>query len=425
MSLPLVKGTESPTGPASKSFWESCRKSKYIWIVLPLLLLLNSVAFLFNVDGGGVRFKIGGEGCGYQMKESLVDSQKQEQYHLEIISTVFKISPDESKERKVQAMEGSKEVLTGARVLEALKCERFQWETFKGTFAAGDEMCPALKDYDSIFAPANTLSFDDAMNRMNDFAGLLQSQDCMVTVRRSACYEFRKETVPVVSIQKPYKIAILMVAVGYEDQEYAKLSIINKRLYAEKHGYSFHVVDTAPSGSSRHPAWLKYSSMLKLLSSFDFVWTLDVDTVILNMEQRLDDIINPVVDILVGIDPNGWSNTGSFIARSSDWTKMFLMYLWTQDTVWRTNQVWEQGAFEYAINSRMMPKASQANDDHWRLSSHIQFIGQDVFNADINQLIARLPFVLNYHSRPDRKEMIAKIASISNSFSTTNGGKIE
>jgi hypothetical protein len=158
--------------------------------------------------------------------------------------------------------------------------------------------------------------------------------------------------------------------------------------------------------------------VLKLLSSFDFVWTVDVDTVILNMDQRLESIINSNVDMLVGIDPNGCSNTGSFIARSSDWTKMFLMYLWTQDKVGRTNKVWEQGAFEYAINSRMLPMATQAKDDHWRLSSHIQFIGQDVFNADINQMIARLPFVLNYHARPDRGEMIAKIASISNLYGT-------
>eukprot|EP00890_Picochlorum_soloecismus_P001314 jgi/Picsp_1/2183/NSC_05648-R1_subunit of golgi mannosyltransferase complex len=376
---------ESPVRPAGKKFWES----------------------------------IGGESCENQIKESLADSKKQEQYHLEIISAVLKISPDESKQRKFQSLQGSKEILTGARIFEALKCERFQWETLKRTYDA-EELCPALKDYDSIFVPENGLSFDNIVNRMNDFAGLLQSQDCMATVRRSACYEFRKETVALASIRKPYKIAILMVAIGYDDQEYAKLSILNKRLYAEKHGYSFHVVDRAPSGSSRHPAWLKYSSVLKLLSSFDFVWTVDVDTVILNMEQRLESIINPVIDMLVGIDPNGWSNTGSFIARSSDWTKMFLMYLWTQDKVGRTNRVWEQGAFEYAINSRMLPKASQANDDHWRLSSHIQFIGQDVFNADINQMIARLPFVLNYHSRSDRGEMIAKIASISNSISITN-----
>ena len=400
-----------------KSFWESCMKSKHIWILLHLLMLMNGIFFLFNVDGVNFQYYVGEEGCERQIQESLADSPKQEQYHLEIISTVLKISLDESKQRKIQDTKGSREPLTGARIFEALKCERFQWDTFKRTYDA-EEQCPALKDYDSIFAAENGLSFGDIVNRMNDFAGLLQSQNCMATIRRSACYEFRKETVPQVAISKPYKIAILMVAVGYNDEEYVKLSILNKRLYAEKHGYSFHVVDKAPSGSSRHPAWLKFSSLLQLLSSFDFVWTLDVDTVILNMDQRLESIIRSGIDMLVGIDPNGSSNTGSFIARSSDWTKMFLMYLWTQDKVGRTNQVWEQGAFEYAINSRMLPTATQAKDDHWRLSSHIQFIGQDVFNADINQMIARLPFVFNYHARPGRREMIAKIAAISNSYET-------
>jgi len=198
-------------------------------------------------------------------------------------------------------------------------------------------------------------------------------------------------------VQSKKNIAIVMVGIGYESNDNAQASIENKKMYATRHGYAMYVLEEV--AGSRHPAWYKFSSALQRLSDHDFVWVVDVDTIITNMDQPLEDIINPAFDMIVGVDPNRSANTGSVIIKSTDWSKLFLMYLWSIDSGERSDVVWDQSAFEHAISSHFLSSNPHRGDESLRLGSHIMFVGQDVFNSDNIQLLDHIPFVLNFHAK--------------------------
>ena len=283
---------------------------------------------------------------------------------------------------------------TSEEVFHVLMCERFDWNTFLDGSAVYSQM---LSPYSTLFGGSHGLSHQDVVGLMNSFHELLK-QGKMVDAWEY-CVAFRKRNHSRHPPAWKPSIAVLMVGIGYETHEDAQASIRNKRMYAERHGYAMVVLDHAPEGGTRHPAWYKYSLALQMLSDHEYVWIIDVDTMITNMDQKLEDIINPAYHMIVGVDPNGSSNTGSVIIRSTDWSKLFLMYLWSIDNGERSGVVWDQSAFEHAISSRILTLNPHRADESMRLASHIMFVGQDVFNADNIQLLDHVPFVINFHAK--------------------------
>ena len=290
---------------------------------------------------------------------------------------------------------------TPEELFHLLMCERFDWTTL---LEGSDVFRKMLAPYSTLFEESHGLSHDEVVSLMNSFQTMLDTGT--VVDAWEYCVSFRRKKLP--GSHRSHappgtgpSIAILMVSIGYNANKNAQTSIDNKRMYAERHGYSLHVLDRAPKGGERlrHAAWYKYSSALQRLSEYDYVWIIDVDTIITNMDQRLEDIVNPSFDMIVGVDPNGYSNTGSVIVRSSDWSKLFLMYLWSIDNNERSDIVWDQAAFEHAISSRVLSANPHRGDESLRLATHIMFVGQYVFNSDTKKLIDHIPFVVNFHAK--------------------------
>lgn len=305
--------------------------------------------------------------------------------------------------------------LTSEEVFHVLMCERFDWNIF---LEGSDAYHRTLAPYSRLFEESHGLSHDDVVRLMDSFHDVLKQR--MAVDAWEYCVRFR-EIHPSPQSQIPVwksSIAILMVGIGYETNEAAQASIQNKRMYAERHGYSMYTLDHAPEGEKRHAAWYKYSSALQKLSEYDYVWIVDVDTIITNMDQRLENIINPAFDMIVGVDKNGYSNTGSVIFRSTDWSKLFLMYLWSVDDAERSATVWDQSAFEHAISSHLLTSNPHLGDESLRLVTHINFVGQDVFNADNIQLLDHIPFVVNFHAKAAGLGQMKELADVvSSTFS--------
>lgn len=325
-------------------------------------------------------------------------------YHQKIISIIHGDAHVEGHHRPPQAF-------TSEELFHVLMCERFDWNTF----LQGSEVYSHMfEPYSSLFTNSHGLSHADLVSLMDSFHSVLKEERPVETWEY--CVAFRTNPTGSRRILHPKNIAILMVGIGYETNDAAQASIANKQMYAKRHGYSMYLLDESPG--NRHPAWYKFSHALQRLSDHDFVWIVDVDTIITNMDQKLEHIINPAFDMIVGVDPNGYSNTGSMIIQSTDWSKLFLMYLWSVDTSERSQAVWDQSAFEHAISSHVLSSNPHRGDESLRLSSHILFVGQEVFNADNRQLLDHIPFVVNFHAKASG---IGKMRALADVVSSTFG----
>ena len=131
-----------------------------------------------------------------------------------------------------------------------------------------------------------------------------------------------------------------MVA-ALKDSTVVNLSLENKKRYAQKHNYDVIAIDELGS-FSRKPAWAKIPLLFSLLSSgeYDYVWSLDLDTVILR-DIPLTDIITPGYDIIIAQDSMGL-NTGSFVLRRSTWSRLMLVFMWQQRYYRGSLYYWEQ-----------------------------------------------------------------------------------
>jgi hypothetical protein len=145
---------------------------------------------------------------------------------------------------------------------------------------------------------------------------------------------------------------------GY--REIRDLTFPNKRQYARKHGYRCVLLDWLPS--SRPAAWSKIIMLYNLMEFMGpgwIFWT-DADSVFMNMEIRLEKMVDPTADLVASADQNG-INTGNFFIRSSEKCQRFLKAVWACEE-FINHEYWEQAAMwhlmtrNYPIRAIPTPK---------------------------------------------------------------------
>jgi hypothetical protein len=95
--------------------------------------------------------------------------------------------------------------------------------------------------------------------------------------------------------------------------------------YCKKHGYDWDIMrfdDPYPSDFGFN----KLIHSKRLLSTYDFVWSLDLDTLITNHDKKVEDFIDNKHDFFITKDVNG-INAGSFIVRKSEYSLFLLEWL--------------------------------------------------------------------------------------------------
>ena len=153
--------------------------------------------------------------------------------------------------------------------------------------------------------------------------------------------------------QRKLKIAVCSLA----DEGMAALrdlSFANKQEYCDRHGYTFvgetdifHEKDEKGNQKPDRPAsWSKIPLILKLMPEFDWVWFSDADSVITNMDFKLEDVIADAergdYNFVVADDRNG-RNCGQMMFKKTLATWNFLRDAWSKEQ-YINSGVWEQSA---------------------------------------------------------------------------------
>lgn len=123
------------------------------------------------------------------------------------------------------------------------------------------------------------------------------------------------------------KYAITVLAIG--DPDFKRPSLINKVRYAQKHGYDL-IISERPYFEDIKSQWSKLGMLFDVaaLDKYEWIFEVDLDTVIMNMEVKIEDIVRDAqsahaagpsthpLSIIVSHDCNGL-NSGQFLLRGN------------------------------------------------------------------------------------------------------------
>jgi mannan polymerase II complex MNN10 subunit len=163
-------------------------------------------------------------------------------------------------------------------------------------------------------------------------------------------------------------IAVLTIAHGHDYQNKVKLGIENKRVYCQQHGYDFIYCEDSLD-PSRHIYWSKILLVLKTLENSSYRWVvwMDADTLVMNQDIPLEDIINEKYNFLITQDWNG-INSGIFFIRNCEWSFKFL------------NSVYERTDCLFHTWPEQIAIASELNNKK-EFSLHTKVFPQRLFNS--------------------------------------------
>jgi hypothetical protein len=144
-----------------------------------------------------------------------------------------------------------------------------------------------------------------------------------------------------------------ILVLSLADKEFsgiAEISSPNKQRYAAKHGYEFicadHLIDASRSASWNKVLWIVRSMRVQMP---DWIFWTDADSLVMNGEIRLEDIIGDGEhDLIITKDENGL-NAGQFLIKNSRWSQEFLSDVWDQEQ-FISHHWWEQEAIKHVLS---------------------------------------------------------------------------
>ena len=121
------------------------------------------------------------------------------------------------------------------------------------------------------------------------------------------------------------KLAVLTVCIGDTYNNLWKSAILSKKIYCEKNGYDFILIDSTLD-STRKPHWTKIKGLINNIDNYDWIFHSDADAHIMNFDIKLENIINKHSDngfMIITKDKN-MLNSGNFFIKKSILAKEFL-----------------------------------------------------------------------------------------------------
>jgi galactosyl transferase GMA12/MNN10 family len=134
-------------------------------------------------------------------------------------------------------------------------------------------------------------------------------------------------------------------------EPYFEAAYAAKQDYCSRHGYDVHCVRAVDF--SRHPAWAKIHVTRELLSRHDWVFWTDADAIIANPNRKLEDLIDPSYDWIVGSDWNGL-NTGQMLVQNTYSAREALDRVWENPAGFEYRHGYEQGALKLLIRNHSL-----------------------------------------------------------------------
>ena len=184
----------------------------------------------------------------------------------------------------------------------------------------------------------------------------------------------KKQPASVYIYQQPRaKLAVLTVASTPPIGEYGKqkvhylteLSIENKRQHAAQRGFDLVVAQNLAHG--RTARWDKVMLLRRMLSRYQWVHWVDLDTLFMNMKRDPMAFLDPAYDLHVAKDANGL-NTGSFYVKASEWSHNFLRRVWEHNDNGKGES--DQRSFAAVISELSAEERT----------AHVKYYSQKLFN---------------------------------------------
>lgn len=133
------------------------------------------------------------------------------------------------------------------------------------------------------------------------------------------------------------KIAVCTLCINDWYYEIVKYGVKTIRLYAEKHGYDFHICNDVYEScvEKRDYPWYKIKCIQKILPDYDYVFWIDADGFVMKNNIMVEDYINEYMmsldktyDLLIADDGNFRVNTGMMILKNSPFIFSLLNLIW-------------------------------------------------------------------------------------------------
>lgn len=179
-----------------------------------------------------------------------------------------------------------------------------------------------------------------------------------------------------------------MLAVG-------RLSDPNKRYYCRRHGYEFIPLDRTLD-RSRPPQWSKILLLLEHLDRFDWLFWSDADSLVMNPDLRLEDLVDehPAADLIITRDRNG-VGTGEFLVSNRNGTaRPFLQAVYDQVQFVMLKPLSDQAAMTRVIEAGLAPVS-------------VGYIPKRRLNADLRDYRPG-DFILHFYGQPGRDSLMRK-----------------
>lgn len=120
------------------------------------------------------------------------------------------------------------------------------------------------------------------------------------------------------------KIAIVTVVIGSSYYEATSPGVLSKQDYCKQHGYDF-ICYTESLDPSRPHAWQKIKAVQDSLSSYDWIFWSDADSIIMDSNILLESLIDEKYSFIIAYDNFAKVvNSGQFLIKNSDWSYDFL-----------------------------------------------------------------------------------------------------
>jgi hypothetical protein len=140
-----------------------------------------------------------------------------------------------------------------------------------------------------------------------------------------------------------------------------ELSLLNHRLYCDRHGYAF--IESGEFDSSRPVCWSKLPAILAAMKEYEWVLWADSDTLVLDPDVQLERFCDSNCDLVVQYQEHWWEligvedgtarspmNSGVFLIRSSPWSLGFLREAYAQTQFVTAGETWDGIGEQEAMN---------------------------------------------------------------------------
>lgn len=175
---------------------------------------------------------------------------------------------------------------------------------------------------------------------------------------------------------------------------------LNKRDYADKHGYKFvarsrEFAQQAMRPDQRRTVWGKIDVIQKVLPKVEWLFWLDMDAVIMNPDISIDDLLNTLkarysgtadefdrnIDfIIVRPGTDKMINAGVFLIKNTPWSFDFLKDVQEQESWYRQGPSYEQGAmWDVMRKEKYMHRTLYLNRENHVFNTFPKFYEQDDF----------------------------------------------